>query len=194
MGVLDEEQDDIISRFERAFTNYTPMIWDEEPYMGMLNYMNEGKEYSLTVSHYAGLGFCIYFSIFDKAATQQKRIGAWISISNRNLINYFVDVYSDCLVSVGTFISPLETFAHIKKFVDNPEGFSDYIGKNKQFDKYEVVPVHPINGGGNLKGGLPADVAECYELKGKDLLVPVYNHFTPVDERNHKTVSLNHQL
>ena len=167
-------------------TEYSPDRWNEEPYMGRLLYNDDNKEYYLSFSHYTGLGFSLSFTLTAFGEGKSHILEAWQSISNIDKRFYFVDVYSDCLMSVATFIKPLETFEFLKAFMQNPTNFLQMVMNSKLMIKAEHIPIHPING-----GTLPEGIAECYHLNPKtNALEPIYPRGTLDTEKDISNVPL----
>lgn len=118
-----------VEYYRPYFEDYSPEKWEAEVNGGAFNYFSDdGKEYSCLIAHDPQLGILVQFGIWDKESTENNC--SWITVSDTTKLNKFIDVGSDELHSVGSFVSPMEAWKLVETFLINPQDFNPLEFKN----------------------------------------------------------------
>ncbi len=142
---------------EPFFVDYSPDKWVEEPEEAYIEYVEDDVSFGCRIGHCVGLGFSILFWQSDLSSRSGE---AWWTVNDKSKEYYFVDIESDSMRSVATFVSPLDAWSYLKHFLSNPTEMPPSLDLESNLVFRDQIPVHPLYGGPPL----PEGIANCYRI------------------------------
>lgn len=113
------------AKWKPYFSEYQADVWDAEGDGVLQFHADDGKEYSLVIVHWSGVGFLLQLAC--RNLTTNRSEWCKFSVSDRNRLDQFEE-RDDLHYPVGCFLSPTDAWPAVEDFLSQPTQPSSRIG------------------------------------------------------------------
>ena len=120
---LPTDKDPSPAKYASYFQQYRPSDWKRGSGGGSFVYFDEcGDQYDLTIAEHPDYGIGLMYGEGKRSGG-----GAWVSVSQPDLLSQFVEACDQFLMPAGAFLDPMTAWLAVKDFIAQPSKRSESV-------------------------------------------------------------------